>query len=81
MKILVTGGTGFVGSHTCAELLYTGYEVFVDNLLNSKASVVDRVATITGKRPILIKADVRDQAALRGIFTIHKIDAVINLAG
>ena len=50
MKILVTGGAGFIGSRTCVELLGSGYEVvIVDNLLNSKASVVDRVATITGK--------------------------------
>src|SRR5674476_438663 len=82
MKILVTGGTGFIGSHTCVELLGTGYEVvIVDNLLNSKASVVDRVATITGKRPILVKADARDQAALRDIFAEHQIDAVIHFAG
>lgn len=82
MKILVTGGAGFIGSHTCAELLASGYEVvIVDNLLNSKASVVDRIATITGKRPILVKADVCDQAALRNIFTEHQIDAVIHFAG
>ena len=82
MKILVTGGAGFIGSHTCVELLTSGYEVvIVDNLLNSKASVVDRVATITGKRPTLVKADVRDQAALRGVFAGHQIDAVIHFAG
>ena len=82
MRILVTGGTGFIGSHTCVELLSSGYEVvIVDNLLNSKVSVVDRVATITGKRPKLVKADVRDQAALRDIFTEHQIDAVIHFAG
>lgn len=82
MKILVTGGAGFIGSHTCVELLNSGYEVIiVDNLLNSKASVVDRVATITGKRPTLVQADVRDQSALRGIFSTHKIDSVIHFAG
>jgi len=82
MKILVTGGAGFIGSHTCVELLSSGYEVIiVDNLLNSKASVVDRVATITGKQPTLVQADVRDQSALRGIFSTHKIDAVIHFAG
>lgn len=82
MKILVAGGAGFIGSHTCVELLNSGYEVvIVDNLLNSKASVVDRVASITGKRPILVKADVRDQAALRSVFAEHKIDAVIHFAG
>ena len=82
MKFLVTGGAGFIGSHTCVELLDSGYEVvIVDNLLNSKSSVVDRVAAITGGRPILVQADVRDQAALRGIFAEHKIDAVIHFAG
>ena len=82
MKFLVTGGAGFIGSHTCVELLSSGYEVvIVDNLLNSKASVVDRVATITGKRPTLVQADVRDVAALRGVFSGHKIDAVIHFAG
>ncbi|MDO9269527.1 MAG: UDP-glucose 4-epimerase GalE [Methylobacter sp.] len=82
MKILVTGGVGFIGSHTCVELLNSGYQVvIVDNLLNSKASVVDRVAAITGKRPTLVQADVRDRQALRIIFSEHKIDAVIHFAG
>lgn len=82
MNILVTGGVGFIGSHTCVELLNSGYQVvIIDNLLNSKASVVDRVAAITGKRPTLIQADVRDKEALRGIFSEHKIDAVIHFAG
>ena len=65
MTILVAGGTGFIGSHTCVELLGAGYEVvIVDNLVNSNASVVDRVAAITDRRPTLVKADVRDQATL-----------------
>lgn len=82
MKILVTGGTGFIGSHTCVELQNSGYEVvIVDNLLNSKASVVDRIATITGKRPTLVQADVRDLSALRNIFASYKLDAVIHFAG
>ena len=82
MKILVTGGAGFIGSHTCVELLNSDYQVvIVDNLLNSKASVVDRVASITGKRPTLVQADVRDKEALRGVFSEHRIDAVIHFAG
>lgn len=82
MKILVTGGAGYIGSHTCVELMESGYEVVIlDNLLNSKASVMDRVATITGNRPVLVKADVRDVVALRGVFKEHKIDAVIHFAG
>lgn len=82
MKILVTGGAGFIGSHTCVELLSYGYEIVIlDNFLNSKASVVDRVAMITGTRPALVQADVRDMTALRGVFAEHKIDAVIHFAG
>lgn len=82
MKILVTGGAGFIGSHTCVELLNSGDEVvIVDNLLNSKASVVDRIATITGRWPSLVTADVRDRAALHRVFAEHQIDAVIHFAG
>jgi UDP-glucose 4-epimerase len=82
MKILVTGGAGFIGSHTCVELLNSGYEVvIVDNLLNSKASAVDRVAAITGKQPTLVQTDVRNLTALRDVFSEHIIDAVIHFAG
>ncbi len=82
MKILVTGGAGFIGSHTCVELLDAGFEVVIlDNLLNSKASVVDRVARITGKKPMLVQADVRDESALRAIFSEQQIKAVIHFAG
>lgn len=82
MKVLVTGGAGFIGSHTCVELLNAGYEVVViDNLCNSKASVLDRVGQITGKQLVFVEADVRDKSALAKIFEQHSIAAVIHFAG
>ena len=81
-KILVTGGTGYIGSHTCVELLNAGHEVVVvDNLCNSKASVLDRVAKITGKRPVFVKVDVCDKSALSNVFAQYSIKAVIHFAG
>ena len=82
MAILVTGGTGFIGSHTVVELLQAGYEVVIaDNLYNSKAMVVDRIETITGKRPAFYELDVCDKKALDTLFEKEKIDAVIHFAG
>ena len=82
MKILVAGGAGYIGSHTCVELLNEGHEVIVvDNLSNSCEEAVRRVETITGKSLVFVEADVRDEAALEAIFAEHKIDAVINFAG
>ncbi len=87
MKVLVTGGTGFIGSHTVVELLTAGYEVvIVDNLYNSKALVVDRIEAITGKRPAFYEADVLDRGKLAGIFEEQAaegapIEAVIHFAG
>ena len=82
MAILVTGGTGFIGSHTVVELLQSGYEgVIADNLYNSKAMVVDRIEKITGKRPAFYELDVCDKAALDALFDKVKIDAVIHFAG
>ncbi len=80
--ILVTGGTGYIGSHTCVELLAAGHElVIVDNLCNSKRSVLQRVGQIAGRMPAFHDADVRDRAALRRIFAAQRIDAVIHFAG
>ena len=82
MKILVTGGTGFIGSHTVVELLNAGYDVVIaDNLYNSKALVVDRIETITGRRPAFYPIDVLDREALTDLFDREKIDAVIHFAG
>ena len=82
MKILVTGGTGYIGSHTCVELLENGYEVVViDNLVNSKENVIDKIKDITGKDITFYKGDVRDRELLSKIFRDNKIDAVIHFAG
>ena len=82
MKILVTGGTGFIGSHTCVELIEAGNEVvIIDNLYNSQADVVDKIENITGKRVAFYEADCCDEATLEKIFSEHKIDAAIHFAG
>ena len=82
MKILVTGGTGCIGSHTCVELLNSGYEVVIaDNLYNSKELVVDRIETITGKRPVFYNLDICDREALNELFDKENIDAAIHFAG
>ncbi|MBQ9793881.1 MAG: UDP-glucose 4-epimerase GalE, partial [Clostridia bacterium] len=82
MRILVTGGTGYIGSHTCVQLLEQGDEVvIVDNLSNSKESVVSAIEKITGKKPIFYRADILDREALDAIFYTHQIDAVIHFAG
>ena len=82
MKILVTGGLGFIGSHAVVELLNDNYEVVViDNLSNSGLDVIDKIEQITGKKFDFYKKDVCDLDALEEIFTNHKIDAVIHFAG
>ena len=82
MKILVTGGTGYIGSHTAIELLDNGYEVvIVDNLSNSKKEVVDRIKDITGKDVTFYEGNVCDKELLRKIFNDNKIEAVIHFAG
>lgn len=81
-KILVTGGTGFIGSHTCVELIKAGHDVIImDNLSNSKISTVDRIAQITGKKPIFYQLDIRDFDGTCQVFEENKIDAVIHFAG
>jgi UDP-glucose 4-epimerase len=82
MKILVTGGTGYIGSHTCVQLIEKGWHpVILDSLVNSKVSVLDRIEQITGHRPPFIKADVRDADAVSTVLKEHAIDAVIHFAG
>jgi UDP-glucose 4-epimerase len=81
-RILVTGGTGYIGSHTVVELLGAGYEVVVaDNLCNSKASVIDRIESIAGRRAQFVQIDIRDRAGLRALFAGHSFDAVLHFAG
>ncbi|MBQ7599790.1 MAG: UDP-glucose 4-epimerase GalE [Clostridia bacterium] len=82
MAILVTGGTGYIGSHTVVELMQSGYDVVVcDNLSNSSPISLDRVAEITGKKPVFYEADIRDREAMNEIFENEKIDSVIHFAG
>lgn len=82
MKILLTGGAGFIGSHTCVELLERGYDVVIaDNFSNSKPEVLNRIEKITGRKPIFNEADVTDKAALGRIFEEQDIDAVVHFAG
>lgn len=82
MKILVTGGTGFIGSHTCVELMDAGHDVvIIDNFYNSQKDVLDKIETITGKCPAFYEADCCDEAALENIFNEHAIDAAIHFAG
>lgn len=82
MKILVTGGAGYIGSHTCVELLNEGYDVVVvDNLYNASKKVLDRVKEITGKDVTFYKNDIRDYDAMNSVFAKEKPDAVIHFAG
>lgn len=82
MKILVTGGAGYIGSHTCVELLNEGYEVvIVDNLYNASEKAVQRVQEITGKELTFYNSDIRDYNAMSSIFSKEKPDAVIHFAG
>ena len=82
MEILVTGGTGYIGSHTVVELLNSGYDVtIIDNLSNSKEIVVDRIERITGKRPRFVKGDIRNEEDLEKAFSGHTFSCVINFAG
>lgn len=80
--ILVTGGAGYIGSHTTLELLKEGYEVIVaDNLFNSKKEALKRVRDLTGKKLTFYKADLLDKPALEEVFSSHTVDAVIHFAG
>lgn len=82
MKILVTGGAGYIGSHTCVELLEAGYDVVVvDNLYNASEKSLERVKEITGKELAFYQADILDEEALDKIFEKEKVDAVIHFAG
>ncbi len=81
MKILVTGGIGFIGSHTCVELLERGHEVVIlDNLCNSKADVAERITSIAGRAPMVVVGDVRNQELVHRLLVRERIDAVIHFA-
>lgn len=80
--ILVTGGAGFIGSHVCVELINSGYlPVVVDNLCNSKPESLKRVAQITGVEPVFYEVDINDKEALREVFNVYGIEAVMHFAG
>ena len=80
--ILVTGGTGYIGSHTCVELAQAGYILLIlDNLCNSSPNVIDRLEMLCGKRPIFVEGDIRDAALLDELFACHPITAVMHFAG
>lgn len=82
MKVLVTGGAGYIGSHTCVEMIEAGMEpVVVDNLSNSKVEALRRVERITGRAITFYRADIRDKAALRDILARHPVQAVVHFAG
>ncbi|MFL9610295.1 UDP-glucose 4-epimerase GalE [Methylobacillus sp. Pita2] len=80
--VFVTGGTGYIGAHACVELISAGYEVVVlDNFSNSQAEVAQRIQQITGKAPVLVQGDVRDEALLRTLFRQYQFKAVMHFAG
>ncbi len=82
MNVLVTGGMGYIGSHTCIQMIEAGMTpVILDNLYNSKATVIERIEKVSGKRPLFIEADVRDKAALVEVLKKYAIEAVIHFAG
>ena len=82
MAILVTGGTGYIGSHTVVELLNKGYDVvIVDNYVNSKPEVLNRIEKITGKRPRFYEIDVCNEDKMRELFKKEKITDIIHFAG
>jgi UDP-glucose 4-epimerase len=80
-NILVTGGLGYIGSHTVVELIENGYTpVIIDNLSNTNRDVIDRIEKISGKKTPVYEADVRDAEVLKDIFTTHNIDGIIHFA-
>ncbi|WP_341938208.1 UDP-glucose 4-epimerase GalE [Marinimicrobium sp. C2-29] len=82
MRILVTGGLGYIGLHTCVELLAEGYDVVIlDSLANSKSSALDRLEQISGHRPPFYEVDIRNRTALERVFAEHQFDAVMHFAG
>ena len=82
MNLLVSGGAGYIGSHTCVELINNNHSVIiVDNLYNSKIEVIDRIKQITGSDVIFYKVDITNKNDVNSIFSSHKIDGIIHFAG
>lgn len=82
MKVLVTGGMGYIGSHTCVQMIQAGIDpIIVDNLSNAKIEVLSRIHALTDKTPVFYQGDIRDEAFLDNVFSEHDIDAVIHFAG
>ncbi|MEH0740901.1 UDP-glucose 4-epimerase GalE [Vibrio cholerae] len=82
MNVLVTGGMGYIGSHTCLQMIAAGMTpVIVDNLYNSKRSVLERIEKVSGQTPTFIEGDIRDKALMKQVLVEHNIDAVIHFAG
>ena len=82
MSILLTGGAGYIGSHTAVELINTGKDVVIaDNFSNSKPEVLNRIETITGKKPKFYEVDICDKDALTKVFKENDIEAVVHFAG
>ena len=82
MNVLVTGGMGYIGSHTCIQMIHAGMTpVILDNLYNSKSTVLDRIEKVAGIKPKFVEGDIRNKALMVELLTEHKIDAVIHFAG
>lgn len=82
MNILVTGGSGYIGSHTCIQMIEAGMTpIILDNLYNSKLLVLDRIEQVTGVRPAFYQGDIRDSEILQHVFAQHDIQGVIHFAG
>ncbi len=82
VKVLITGGMGYIGSHTCVQMIEAGMEpIIVDNLCNAKVEVLSRIEALTGKKPVFHQGDIRDEAFLDSVFAEHDIQAVIHFAG
>lgn len=82
MKVLVTGGMGYIGSHTCVQMMTAGMEpIIVDNLCNAKQEVLERIEALTGSKPAFYQGDIRDESFLDSVFEQHDIQAVIHFAG
>lgn len=82
VKVLITGGMGYIGSHTCVQMIEAGMEpIIVDNLCNAKVEVLSRIEALTGKQPVFHQGDIRDEAFLDSVFAEHDIQAVIHFAG